>query len=265
MSISANASAWLDRGFEPIGMEALNAKAEMLERFDNKYIVGAAVLEDVAEIMRRHFDILEVDGLRSFSYENCYFDGPGWQSYFDHHQGRRKRAKVRMRKYIEAELCFVEIKLKDKRGITVKRRLPCEAEAFGILDNAAREHIDAAYRDMYLRDFPYSLGRTLDTRYTRMTLVAKRGGERVTIDSDLGFFADGRGKTLGDRVCIIETKSANGNGLADQILRSFHQHPMKHCSKYCTGMILMQQGLKHNNFKPVLRKFGEHLDAATNS
>ena len=42
-----------------------------------------------------------------------------------------------MRKYIEADLCFVEIKLKDRRGMTVKRRLPCDAATFGFLDGAA--------------------------------------------------------------------------------------------------------------------------------
>jgi hypothetical protein len=265
MSISANTSFALERSFDAVDMAALNAKAEMLARFDNKYIVGAEILEDAAEFLRRHFDILEVDGRRSFSYENCYFDGPAWQSYFDHHQGRRKRAKVRMRKYIEAELCFVEIKLKDRRGMTVKRRLPCDAGAFGILDGAAHDYIGAAYREMYLRDFPYSLSRTLDTRYTRTTLVAKGGGERITIDSHLAFFADGANRSLDERFYILETKSANGNGLADQILRTFRQHPVKHCSKYCTGMIAMHAGLKHNVFLPALRKLGGLLDPAIDS
>jgi hypothetical protein len=246
-------------------MAGLNARAEMLERIDSKYVVGAEILQDAADILWRHFDILEVEGRRSFSYENCYFDGPDWQSYFDHHQGRRTRAQVRMRKYVEAELCFVEVKLKDKRGITVKRRLPCDTDAFGILDPVAQDYVSAAYRDMYLRDFPYSLSRTLDTRYTRTTLVAKNGGERITIDSHLAFAADGCHRSIDDRFYILETKSLNGNGLADQILRAFRQHPVKHCSKYCTGMIAMHAGLKHNAFLPVLRKFGGLLDFATDS
>lgn len=265
MSISANASLALDRGFDAVDMAALNAKAEMLERIDNKYIVDAEILEGAAGILRRHFDILEVEGRRSFSYENCYFDGPDWQCYFDHHQGRRRRAKVRMRKYVEAGLCFVEIKLKDKRGVTVKRRLPCESGDFGILDPIARDYVGTAYRDMYLRDLPYSLGRTLDTRYTRTTLVAKGGGERITIDGHLTFSADGCRRSLDERFYILETKSANGNGLADRILRSFRQHPVKHCSKYCTGMIVMHAGLKHNTFLPALRKFGGLFDPAKDS
>lgn len=256
MSISANDSARLARRFDAVGIDALNARAAMLQRLDNKYVVDAAVLERALPALADAFDMLEIGGLRAFAYETCYFDGPAWESYFDHHQGRRKRAKVRMRRYLDSGQCFAEIKLKDKRGITVKRRLPCEAVDFGFLDEAAHAHVRSAYRDMYREEFPHGLSRTLDTRYTRMSLVAKRGGERLTIDSGLRFLAEGRSRDIADRLFILETKSANGNGLADRILRGLHQHPVKHCSKYCAGMAFLHTGLKHNMFKQALRKLG---------
>lgn len=256
MSISASDSAWLGRQFAAIGMAALNASAEMLERLDNKYIVDAATIERALPLLCDAFDVLEIDGRRAFAYENCYFDGPGWQSYFDHHRGKRIRAKVRMRRYVEAGLCFVEVKLKDKRGITVKRRLACDPAAFGALDVAAQAHVEAAYRDLYGLAFPHGLGRSLDTLYTRTTLVAKAGGERLTIDSGIAFRADARSHAVDDRLFIVETKSVNGNGIADRILRALHQHPVPHCSKYCAGMALLRDGLKHNNFNAALRKLG---------
>src|SRR4051812_3774857 len=183
MSTSASGNSWLARPFDRIGIDALNDKAAMLQRVDNKYVVGAQVLEDALPMLTDAFEILDIGGVHAFSYENCYFDGPAWQSYFDHHQGRRKRAKIRMRRYVDSGLCFVEIKLKDRRGATVKRRYPCEAADFGALNDTAQAHVRAAYRDIYLDDLPYSLSRTLDTHYTRMTLVAKSGGERMTIDN----------------------------------------------------------------------------------
>src|SRR4051794_25119059 len=137
MSTFASDNAWLHRRFEATDIEALNDKAAMLQRVDQKYIMDAGVLEQVLPALAPDFHVLENGGLRAFSYENCYFDGPQWQSYFDHHQGRRKRAKVRMRRYVEAGLCYVEVKLKEKRGITVKRRLPCDPATFGALDAAA--------------------------------------------------------------------------------------------------------------------------------
>jgi hypothetical protein len=254
MSSSANTHDWLEGQFDPIDLKSLNAKAAMLERLDNKYVVNAAVLHSATPELANHFDILEIDGRRAFTYETCYFDGADLRSYFDHHQGRRRRAKVRMRAYKEAKLCFVEVKLKDKRGITVKKRMAYDLGKFGILDETALDHVQTSYRDLYHSEFPLQLRRVLDMRYVRMTLVAKEGGERMTIDSGLHFRGDGATHAVSENLFIVETKSANGNGLADRVLRMLHQHPTKHCSKYCAGIALTRAGTKHNKFRPALSK-----------
>jgi hypothetical protein len=256
MSSIANTDTWLERAFDPISLATLNAKAAMLERLDNKYVVGVAVLRRAAAELAKHFDILEIDGCRKFTYETCYFDDADRQSYFDHHQGRRRRAKVRIRKYLEAGLCFIEVKLKDKRGATIKKRLSYDPGKFGALDEVALAYVHGAYFDQYRQDFPYDLSRVIDMRYVRMTLVAKEGGERITIDNEIRFFAPGSSHAVDDNHFILETKSANGNGVADRILRTLHQHPTKHCSKYCTGMAILNQGTRHNKFLPALRKLG---------
>jgi hypothetical protein len=256
MSSIANTDARLEQVFDPVSLAALNSKAEMLERLDNKYVVGADILHRAAAELARHFDILEIEGRRSFTYETCYFDDADRRSYFDHHQGRRQRAKVRIRKYVDAGLCFVEVKLKDKRGATIKKRLPYEAGKFGILDKSSLAYVHQVYFDQYRQEFPYALSRVLDMRYVRMTLVAKDGGERMTIDSGMRFFAPGSSHAVSDDHFILETKSANGNGIADRLLRAMHQHPTKHCSKYCTGIAILNQAPRHNKFLPALRKLG---------
>lgn len=256
MSIIANTDAWLEYGFQPISLAALNGKAAMLERLDNKYVVDATVLKHAAGALSEAFDMLEIDGLRAFTYETCYFDDANRRSYFDHHQGRRQRAKVRVRRYAEAGLCFLEVKLKDKRGITVKKRLNRDPEAFGVLDETALAYIDDVYQAQYGQPFSHTLTRVIDMRYRRMTLVAKQGGERMTIDCGLQFFTPDAQHTVDDGLFILETKSANGNGVADGILRALHQHPTKRCSKYCVGTALLNPGTKHNKFLPALRKLG---------
>lgn len=256
MSTIASTDRLLEPLFEPISLPALNAKAAMLERLDNKYVVEIATLRHAAESLAQQFDILDIDGLRSFTYETCYFDDVDRRSYFDHHQGRRRRAKVRIRRYVEAGLCFLEVKLKDKRGITVKKRFAHDLAKFGQLDAAAVGHVEDAYRNLYGMTFPYTLSRTIDMRYRRMTLVAKEGGERMTIDSGLQFFTPAAAHAVDGHLFIVETKSANGNGMADRILRALHQHPTRHCSKYCMGVALLDNGLKRNRFLPALRKLG---------
>ncbi len=256
MSSSASATEWLEKPFAPIGLEALNAKAAMLERIDNKYIVDSAVLRRAVSDLARHFDILEIDGNRAFAYETCYFDDAGRHSYFDHHQGRRKRVKVRTRKYLDIGSCYLEVKLKDIRGRTVKKRLAYDSEKHGTLDDSAWTFVRDTYRAFYHEEFEHSISRVLEMRYVRATLVAKQGDERMTIDSGLQFLSGDAVVPVDGDLFIVEAKSANGSGIADRILRRLHQHPTKHCSKYCAGTALMTSGTKHNNFRPALRKLG---------
>jgi VTC domain len=254
MSSSATTALALPLSFQPISLSSLNAKAEMLRRRDNKYVVERPVLTAALDEFALHFDVLEIGGRRSFAYDTCYFDSSEHGCYRDHHRGRRRRAKVRIRNYVGANLCFVEVKLKDKRGETIKKRLAHDPNRAQELGAHALEFVHACYHDLYRTEFPYKLQRALDMRYRRITLVAKDGGERMTIDNHLAFMKDDAVHAVDNDIFIIETKSSNGNGVADKVLRSLHRHPMKHCSKYCTGTAALREGIRTNNFRPVMRK-----------
>lgn len=261
---------WLTRNFDPIGLKALNAKAAMLERLDNKYVVRAPVLAAAAAELGERFEVLEIDGQRSFTYDTCYFDDADRRSYYDHHQGRRQRIKVRVRKYVEAALCFVEVKLKDKRGSTVKKRMPYDPALFSTLDEQALAHVEQAHQALYGRPFGKRLEPVLSMSYRRITLVAREGGERMTIDTGIHFNGmpgeDGSTaqRRTDDEVFIVETKSANGHGIADSVLRRHHQHPTNGCSKYCVGMSLTGAVQRYNRFRPALRKLGALPELAGN-
>ena len=244
----------LTSSFEPIPLQELAARASMMERVDNKYIVKLPTLEALLLHLRDDFAMLEIGSTRNFTYETCYFDGSDNQSYFDHLRGRRRRSKVRIRRYIDTELCFLELKVKDKRGGTIKKRLPHDLAQYGMIDQPAMEYINSAYNETYGVAFPHELQPTLVVGYQRMCLVSKSGGERLTIDGGIRFATGSHTRQLKDDTFIIETKSAKGNGLADKILRRVHQHPTTNCSKYCVGMSVMNAGLKHNTFRPALRK-----------
>jgi VTC domain len=254
MSSFATTALALPRSFQPISLSSLNSKAEMLRRRDNKYVVERPLLTAALEEFALHFDVLEIGGRRSFTYDTCYFDSSEHGCYRDHHRGRRRRAKIRIRNYLGANLCFVEVKLKDKRGETIKKRLAHDPARAQELDADALAFAHACYYELYGTEFPYSLQRALDMRYKRITLVAKDGGERMTIDNGLEFTHGSQAQTVDKDLFIIETKSANGNGVADKVLRSLHRHPMKHCSKYCTGTAALREGIRTNNFRPVMRK-----------
>lgn len=239
--------------FRPLSLDALNAKAAMLERLDNKYIIPADRLAPALDAFAETFDVLEIEGKRSFTYATRYFDDAGARSYHDHHQGRRKRGKIRVRTYVDAGFSYLEVKLKDIRDITVKRRLKVP-NGQTALDDTCTAFINDCYRKQYREDFARPLGPMIGMEYQRITLVASQGGERMTLDTDLSFWSDRRLVDVGPGMFVLETKSARGNGLADRILRSLHQHPTPRCSKYCIAMAALGEVNRANGFLPALRK-----------
>jgi hypothetical protein len=239
--------------FAPISLEALNSKAAMLERLDNKYIIPAARLRPAFDEFADIFDVLEIEGKRAFTYRTRYFDDPTQRAYYDHHQGRRKRCKMRVRHYVDAGFSYLEVKLKDARDVTVKKRLKVDAP-LAQLDQRCMEFIDDCYAGLYGEAFDAWLFPVIAMEYQRITLVAREGGERMTIDTGLRFAAGEEEQEVAPDLFIIETKSARGNGIADKILRGLHLHPTGRCSKYCIGMAALGQVDRHNRFLPALRK-----------
>jgi hypothetical protein len=239
--------------FGTISLEGLNSKAAMLERLDNKYIVSADRLLPAFERFADLFDVLEIRGKRAFTYATEYFDDADSHAYHDHHQGRRKRCKVRIRNYVDAGFSYLEVKLKDTRDATVKKRLKLAQPSCGLSDESLA-FIDACHIDMYGTPLGRDLMRVLGMEYERITLVAREGGERMTIDTRMAFRAANAEREAAADMFILETKSAKGNGIADKILRAEHLHPTKSCSKYCIGMAALGLVSRHNRFLPALRR-----------
>jgi VTC domain len=245
---------WLLHSFAPITLADLNAKAEMMERIDNKYVVTRDGLSRIIPDLAQQFDILDIDHRRAFTYDTRYFDDAQHSAYYEHHQGRRKGFKVRTRNYVDAGLCYLEVKVKGTRGMTMKNRIAHDPGTSDSLDATAWDYIHDTYSTHYGKAFRYALRWTLDIRYKRITLVAKDGGERMTIDTDLVFTSANRAQRCGSDVFIIETKSALGRGFADLCLRRVHERPMKKCSKYCIGMASLGEVERSNLFLPTMRK-----------
>ena len=241
--------------FAPISLATLNGKAEMLARLDNKYILPASRLVPAIAAFAESFDILEIAGKRAFAYATRYFDDGELRGYYDHLERRRKRCKVRVRDYVDAGFSFLEIKLKDKRSITIKHRLAVDAY-LPALDDRCMDFVGDRYRDTYRQDFGKALDPAMIVEYERITLVAKAGGERMTIDTALAFRSGNVARAAPAHIFVVETKSARGNGIADKILRALHVQPTRQASKYCIGMAATGRVTRRNGFLPALRRLG---------
>jgi hypothetical protein len=253
----------VEQQFAPISLTELNAKAEMLTRLDNKYVLPLAVLESLAPALSAQFEILEIDGKRGFGYRTQYFDTPNMCSFRHHVQGRRLRSKVRTRHYLDADICFVEVKLKTLRKITVKKRLAHDPIALAQLTEPALQFVEDAHLARYQRGSLSPYAPVMQMQYERMTLVARSGGERLTIDRSLQFWNDHAAEEISPEMVVIETKSAFGRGIADTILQGAGYHPVGSCSKYCVGLAALGVVPRFNKFLPAFRRLLPHLVTET--
>jgi hypothetical protein len=241
--------------FAPASLEELDARAPLEIRTDQKYVVDLDVLERAAARLEGAYVALEIGGRRTFVYDSVYFDTPAFATYHQHLQGRRKRFKCRTRLYADAGRCFVEVKLRDGRDRTVKRKLEIPHALHGALTGEAREFVDGELRRAYGYAAPDALAPTLGTAFSRLTLLACEGSERVTCDIGVAFTrASGEAWGIQPGKVLVETKTLAGNGAADRVLRALGARPVGSCSKYCLGIALAHAELRRNRFARVLRE-----------
>jgi hypothetical protein len=240
----------LAEGFPPVALDDVIRLASLQVRLDRKYVVPVDLVGELCADLGADFHALEMDGRRLFGYESVYFDTPDLETFRAHRQGRRRRFKLRTRTYTDSGDCLVEVKLKDRRGATVKHRLPHEIALRDRLDDRARAFVAAVLADSAV-DPPPDLHPVLRTTYRRATLVDLRAGVRITFDVDLQFGAAGRVEA-GPPQVVVETKSAG----SEPAHRAFAQRGMRpvRLSKYCVGIALTHPDLAANRWNRVLRR-----------
>lgn len=237
--------------FDPIGLAALERDAALGERSDVKYIVNVDQLEAMLAILASSHRMLEIDGGRIFRYRTTYYDTPDLLTFREHRTDRRRRFKVRRRRYLDTGREMLEVKLKGRRGCTVKHAVPYDGGEQ--LDAAALDFARDTLRAQYGRELPTPLVPALTVDCQRLTLVEPERGERVSCDVAV---------TLGDlRLApghaIVESKSATGRAAADRAMRQLGARPARRCSKYCLGVALTRPRQRANEFLPLMRRFFE--------
>ena len=242
-------------GLQPVGLEALDAAAALRRRFDAKYLMPCDAVAELLERLRLTHRVLEIDGLRTFEYRTMYFDTEQLATFRDHVQGRRRRLKARVRRYVDSGACFFELKLRGPRDCTVKRRLAHDPAMAGSLTAESVAALQGWVQAAYGRPAPGPLGPVLEVDFRRTTLVALDRGERLTIDVDVGMRAttgDGSGQLDRD-LALVESKSPRGLALATRELNLLGARRLEGMSKYCLGVVLALGRGRGNALQPVLR------------
>lgn len=233
-----------------IGLVELERDAALLTRVDRKYVLAPDHLAGALQLVAGDLRVLEIDGHRSFGYRSTYFDTAELDLFRAAATGRPRRCKVRTRTYLDSGSAWVEVKLRNRGGRTVKCRLEHANTGVGHLDAHSAAFVESmAPLSLHADD----LRPTLITSYRRTTLLAD---QRVTIDTDLTWLdLDGAvvARLAGD--LVVETKSADRRpGGVDRALWQVGIRPIR-LSKYALGVATMHPGLPANRWHRALTRY----------
>lgn len=250
--------------FSPIGLSEMES-VKLMNRIDTKYAVPISVLPAILQAAKPNYYAQAIDGQRIATYDTMYYDTDTLDMYLRHHDKQLVRQKIRVRQYVDSNLTFLEIKRKNNKGRTKKKRI--SVPDFNI---SGETHGQSKRAEWSVEDFIAAKSRyrwdelipCLSTRFHRITLVNKAKTERLTIDLDLVWSNELTGieKTYKDLVIIELKRDGNVPSLMTDIMLNLRQHPFK-ISKYCIGTALTTPGLKKNRFKAKIR----YIDKLLNS
>lgn len=225
--------------------------AALLDRRERKYVLRRADLDVVLTALTDVGDatrILEIDGRRSFGYRSVYLDTPDLTSYLAAAHRRPRRAKVRLRAYLDTGGRYLEVKRRDRDGRTRKERLRLDGPEVTPLRDGW------AFLDRFeeTRPIQADLRPTLTTTYRRVTLLPGGDPSRVTVDLDLRCSdPDGRELWL-PGLALVEVKSPARATTFDRLLWE-HGHRPATVSKYGTGLAALRPELPSNRWHRALQ------------
>lgn len=236
----------------PITLDEMDS-IKLMNRIDSKYVTNEstllAILDDAAAAGYR---VLVTEGMRISPYDSIYYDTAGLQMFLNHRNRKLRRQKVRTRSYMNSGDSFLEIKRKNNKGRTKKKR--CAIPLDFLLDfrpNQEAAEFLSANSDYTVSD----ISAELETAFSRITLVNPAKTERLTIDTKLSFknFRSGLETSLRDAV-IIELKQ-DGRAFSPMkgILLNHRVKPMR-VSKYCIAVTLTDPNVKPGRFKVKVRR-----------
>jgi hypothetical protein len=230
--------------FTPISLEEMD-KVALMNRVDQKFILSFHDLCQIIPELEAEYRILTICDQNVFTYKTDYYDTPGLNMFTDHHNGKLNRFKIRHREYVESNLDFLEIKFKDNKGKTLKKRVKSP-------------HVHSKPAQKLIKEFtPYNpslLDMKITTVFNRFTLVDRKLTSRITTDFNLRFVEQEQNIML-DRLVIIEIKQEKQN-IHSNIYSLLKEKSIRPCSvsKYCIGLTMMNNLPKSNIFKETLLK-----------
>lgn len=234
--------------YRSVSLEQMG-KVKLMNRVDTKFVTTVDRLELLLQMAADRYSIQQIEGRQMMPYTTLYFDTPVCEMFAEHQRGKKARQKIRIRRYESSGIAFLEVKRKNNKGRTDKKRMQVGER----IPDLNREQ----YRTFLIQKSRYGAARLLpqlSNAFHRITLVNDAMTERLTIDLGLRFHNEQTGQSadMGPLV-IIEVKR---DGLTHSPILAMLKELRIHqsgFSKYCIGMALTNPNLKSNRFKERLR------------
>ena len=227
--------------FETITLSEMD-DVKLMSRTDTKFVFNFSRLPEFLEKLSKFYRIMEIDGERLHHYKSLYFDTEDRKFYIEHHNRRVNRNKIRFREYVGSDLTFLEIKLKNNKGKTIKKRIKVDSISEEITEQQ-QKYIDK------IVGYPIEVSAKQWINFSRVTFVHKTQKERLTMDVNLTF---NNKKDEGGlkNIVIAEVKQERMSRSSDfmRIAKEMSILPMR-LSKYCISSMQLCPQLKQNRFK----------------
>lgn len=236
---------------------------KLMNRIDTKYAVPLSVLPLILKDAQAEYYAQQIDGKRIATYDTMYYDTDDLDMYLRHHDRQLVRQKIRVRCYVDSALTFLEIKKKNNKGRTKKKRVVVPGFDIDSMTTVTRKGETSCVSDFISQKSSYTwdiISPKLRTRFRRITLVNKGKTERLTIDLNLNWenCQTGLSFSYADLVIIELKRDGNVPSPMLDIMLRHRIHPLK-ISKYCIGTALTTPQIKKNRFKNKIRKIEKLL------
>ena len=227
--------------FSPISLDEMD-DVKLMNRTDTKFAFKANKMPLLLQKLLPFYRVLAIDGELIHDYKSLYYDTDNRKFYLDHHNGRVNRNKIRFREYVGSKLTFLEIKRKNNKGKTIKKRMRVDA-----ISNELSEKQQNYIEKIIGR--PMEVNAKQWINFSRITFVHKTQKERLTIDVNLTF-ENSNEKGDMKHIVIAEVKQERMSRSSDfmRISKEMYILPIR-ISKYCLTTLALNPELKKNRFK----------------
>ncbi len=227
--------------FLPISLNEMD-DVKLMSRTDTKFAFKSRKLPVLLKNLIPFYRILAINGQLIHEYKSLYYDTDNRKFYLDHHNRRVNRNKIRFREYVGSKLTFLEIKQKNNKGRTIKKRMKVDA----ISNDLSEKQQNYIHK---IIGKPINVSAKQWINFSRITFVHKTQKERMTMDINLTF---GNENQSGDmkKIVVAEVKQERMNRMSDfmRIAKAMHILPIR-ISKYCLTTLALKPKLKKNHFK----------------